>query len=286
MKIVFVADIQGSTTAFERLLAALATNRPDAAVVLGDLTGGTFAALLKIGPSRWQTTVDERIVNIEGEDELAAVRATLESRGHYWLDVPAEEFAQMRAQPELVDLLFKSAVRRRLEEWLEKADAAMQRTPTQLFMCPGVNDWRIVDGLLQNDHRAQPCDGLIVPLDGYEMITVGTGGPDAEGAVRAEREDTLLAKMETLFGQARNPRYVIFNAHPRTRAAAKIVKRHQPLLRVMGAGIGGQGGVSHVGRTVVLNPGVGAPDDGSPGIRGVLVELEHGQVKDYRFFSG
>jgi Icc-related predicted phosphoesterase len=168
------------------------------------------------------------------------------------------------------------------------ADEAIGNSSLQLFMSPGCNDWRVIDDLLENGHKTQPCDGLVVPLEGYDMITAWSGATPAEDAVRTAREEDLVAQMEDLFQRARSARYVILNAHARPKSVQKLIKKLQPMLYVFsgGMGMGGLGGVSHIGRTVGLNPGVAASDDGNGSLRGALVELEHGQVKDYHHVSG
>jgi Icc-related predicted phosphoesterase len=281
MKILIAANITGSTPAYQRFLAALLRLRADAGVILGDLTGTALVPVVRVGPSEWQVTVDERTVCLGKQTELDAVRDHLEQRGHYWLEMSQEELDKLRNEPALIDLLFKGAVRKRLEEWLERADDALGASEAGLFMSPGPNDWRVIDGLLGNGSRIQACEKQIIPLNGYDMVTVWSSSAD-DGCVRRESEQQVATQIETLVAESRDARHVILNASAHSRTVHKLVKKLQPMLYVFSdaGAMGGMGGLSHMGATVALNPGVAASDDGTSALRAAVVELHQGEVKD------
>ena len=284
MRMFFVADIQGSTPAFERFLTGLDAHDADVGVALGDLSGSAFVSLISLGSSRWRTAIDGKSLTLEGADELSAVQAELESRGHYWIEVSEEEHQSMRENPGIVELLFKSTIRKRMEKWIDIADERLARSRCQLFMTPGANDWAVIDDLLDGEHAVKPCDGRVVPLSGYDMITCSATGK-ADNAERSLPENVLSERLETLFASSRRAEYAIFNCRAYSRAADKIVKRRKPMLRIGSAGSSLRASVSHVGRTLVINPGIATAADGVAGIRGALVELEHGAVKNYTFVT-
>lgn len=287
MRIFFIADIQGSTPAFERFLGGLESYDADVGVVLGDLSGGVLVPLISLGASRWRTAIDDKPLAIESTDELNAARRELEARGHYWVEVTEDEQRETRDNPGVVDLLFKSAVRRRVERWLDIADERLRGSRRLLYMTPGSNDWPVIDDLFDPDRAAKPCDGRIVSLNGYDMITCSATGQDASDAERGVPDGVLQQRLEELFAKTRRPEYAIFNCRAHSRAADKVVKKRKPMLRMgSSAGSSPQASVSHIGTTLAIDPGMATAADGvAGGVRGVMVELEQGSVKDYAFIT-
>jgi len=285
MKLLFTAALQGSTKAFRLFFEALRVYDVDVGVMLGDLSGSAFVPLLKVSQNTWQTSLGDRTLTLETQAELTDAVRQLEDRGHYWIDVSAEEFEATKNDEGLIDLLFKSAVRRRMEDWLEMAPGLMNGSGTRVFMCPGGNDWRVIDDLLESAAKIEPCDGRIVHLDGYDMITCGAAVSGSSEAVRTLTENEIGRQLDGLFAQARDRRRTILNCRARSRAADKAVKRFEPLLRIFGAGAGTNGAVSHVGHTLSLDPGLAISDDGNSGLNGAVVLLENGRVDDYTYIS-
>ena len=58
----------------------------------------------------------------------------MENRGDYWVEQTREEFERTLASPLLVDLLFKSLVRERVEEWLALADSGLRDDGPRVFV--------------------------------------------------------------------------------------------------------------------------------------------------------
>jgi hypothetical protein len=93
----------------------------------------------------------------------------------------------------------------------------------------------------------------------------------------------LHGKLLDLFSGIGDPDYAIVNLQADSRAAQRIIKRFQPIVRMMGTTQGSPGGASKRGRTLELSPRSRLVEDADPTLYGVLVLLENGEVKDYIF---
>jgi hypothetical protein len=183
----------------------------------------------------------------------------------------------------LVELYFKSLVRERVEEWLTLADEHLGAGGPPIFVAPGCGDWTVIDDVLEHGGRLSPCDDRIVDIDGYQLVTSSSSGPTEWELVREMDDHRLHGKLLDLFSGIGDPDYAIVNLQADSRAAQRIIKRFQPIVRMMGTTQGSPGGASKRGRTLELSPRSRLVEDADPTLYGVLVLLENGEVKDYIF---
>lgn len=281
---IFVASgLEGSTLCFRKFLKAIDSYGADAAVLLGDLTGRKVVSVTKKGPSSWEVPIDGKVHAIDSSTALAEVTASLADHGDYWIEQTPEEFEHTRNNPTLVDIYFKSLVRDRLEEWLTLADECLGNGGPPVFVAPGCGDWEVIDDLFEHGGRMAPCDDRIVEVDGYQLVTSSSSGPTEWDLAREMDDRELHKKLLDLCSGISDPDFAIFNLQADSRAAQRIVKRFQPLVRTMNTTQGGSGGASKRGRTIELSPRSALVEDAAPTLFGILMSLENGEVKDYIF---
>ena len=286
MRIFFVAGLEGSTVCFRKFLTALDRYEADVGILLGDLTGRKVVSLIQTGPESWDVSLEGKTQRISSPAAYAQITAEMENRGDYWVEQTREEFERTVASPLMVDLLFKSLVRERVEEWLALADSRLRDDGPRVFVAPGCGDWTIIDDLFEGHHKMVPCDNRVVGVDGYEMVTCSASGPTDWDLAREIDDRQLHDRLLGLCAKVGNPDYAIFNLQADSRAAQKIVKRFQPTLRLLGAAQGVAGGARKRGRTLELSPRSEAIEDVTRSLHGVLAVLEQGVVKDYVFTEG
>lgn len=284
MKILFVAGAEGSTRCFSRFLGAVDAQKADAGVLLGDLTGRQVVPITRKGSS-WEFTAEGRTREITSASALAEATAAIEAHGDYWFEESLEELQEMRSNPMMVDLVFKSLMRTRLERWLTLADETINGSGRRVFIAPGCGDWATIDDLLEQSHKLVACDNRVVDLDDYQMLTCSAGDRTDSELAREMDDRQLHERLLDLCRDLRDPEYSILNLQADSRAAQRIVKRFQPLIRVLGSMQGGAGGSRKQGRTLELSLR-GCLDEGADvGLRGVLVRLERNAVKDYAYMD-
>jgi Icc-related predicted phosphoesterase len=246
---------------------------------------------------------------INGQDELGDIKKITENAGYYWVHQSREEFDETKADPAKIDALFKSLVLKRVQEWLDLADERLEGKPYQMYMCPGNDDWFVIDDMIDNAKLVHPCDRRVVEIDHHEMITSSASNPTPWDTPREMSEEDLEVHLTELVGMVKNQETAIYNFHvpphgysldlcPKldenltmaaeekihagSLGAKKLIEQHQPLLGLFGH-IHESRGAQKAGRTLLINPG----SEYSEGIlKGVIIMLDKKKVKDYVFTSG
>jgi Icc-related predicted phosphoesterase len=146
-------------------------------------------------------------------------------------------------------------------------------------------------------------------IGSHEMVTFSWSNPTPWNTPREKPEEELEALLEELVALVKDKSNAIFNfhvppygyaldlapelskdlvqaadrkAHVGSRAVAKMIEKYQPLLGLHGH-IHESRGAQKVKRTMIINPG----SEYSEGIlKGVVIVLDKGKVKDYIFTSG
>jgi Icc-related predicted phosphoesterase len=283
MKVFTASGLEGSTTCFRRFLSAVQTYQADVGLLLGDLTGRKVVSVIKKGPSAWEVPLDGKVHEVDSAAALAQLTRHIVDQGDYWLEQTPEEYEHLRSNPALVELYFKSLVRERIQDWLTLADEKLGAGGPPVFVAPGSGDWRIIDELFEHGGSLLPCDDRIVEVDGYQILTSSSSGPTEWELVREMDDRQLHEKLLALCSSIGDPDFAIFNLQAASKAAQRIVKRFQPVVRFGGVTPGNGGGASKQGRTLELSPRSSMVEDAPPTLYGVLVQLEGGEVKDHIF---
>jgi Icc-related predicted phosphoesterase len=309
IKLFFVTDIHGSNLCYRKFLNALPIYGADVAVMLGDLTGKVLVPMVEKSSSTWECTLMGQHVDIETQDELAKVKKTVENSGYYWVHQTRDEFEATRADPAKIDTLFKRLVLERVQEWLDLADERLEGKPYQMYMCPGNDDWFVIDDMIDAARLIHPCDRRVVEFEGHEMVTSSASNPTPWDTPREMAEADLEVHLQGLCELVKDYETAIFNFHvpphgysldlcPKlddtltmsaeekihagSIGAKKMVEKYQPLLGLFGH-IHESRGAQKAGRTLMINPG----SEYSEGIlKGVIIMLDKKKVKDYVFTSG
>ncbi len=309
MKIFFVTDIHGSNVCYRKFLNALKIYGVDVGILLGDLTGKMLIPLVERAGGGWETTFMGFPTTANTEEELAQLKKTIEMVGYYWVHLTREEFEALKADPAAQEALFKRLVLERLREWIALADERLSGSNIPVYMAPGNDDYLEVDEVIAGSRVIVNCNDRVVSLGEYEMATFAWTNPTPWDTPREKPDEELEPMLEALIGQIREMSNAIFNfhappygsgldlapeltrdlvqaadrkVHVGSRAVARMIQKYQPLLGLHGH-IHESRGVHKIGRTTVINPG----SEYSEGLlKGVIVVLQKGKVKDYVFTSG
>lgn len=309
LKIFFVTDIHGSNLCYRKFLNALKVYNVDVGILLGDLTGKVLIPLVEKTGGGWETTLMGHNTDITTQDELEKLKKTIEMMGYYWVHQTPEEFRIFKDDPKKVDTLFKQLMMERLKEWITLADERLAGSNYKVYMAPGNDDHFEVDQVIEDSAAIINCNNKNVMLGEHEMITFCWANPTPWNTPREKPDEELEPMLEELCTTVKDKSSAIFNFHAPpygyaldlapeltenlvqaadrkihvgSRAVAKMIEKYQPLLGLHGH-IHESRGAQKAKRTLLINPG----SEYSEGIlKGAVIVLEKGKVKDYIFTSG
>lgn len=309
IKIFFVTDIHGSNLCYRKYLNALKVYNVDVGILLGDLTGKVLVPLVEKAGGGWETTLMGTHVDVATQEELDKLKKTIEMMGYYWTHQTPDEFREFKADPQKVDALFKQLMMSRLKEWIALADERLAGTTYKVYMAPGNDDHFEVDQIIEDSKAIINCNNKNVMVGDHEMITFSWANPTPWNTPREKPDEELEPMLEELVFKVKDKSNAIFNFHAPpygfaldlapelskdliqaadrkihvgSRAVAKMIEKYQPLIGLHGH-IHESRGAQKIKRTLIINPG----SEYSEGIlKGAMIVLEKGKVKDYVFTSG
>lgn len=308
-KIFFVTDIHGSNTCYRKYLNALKVYNVDVGILLGDLTGKVLVPLIEKVGGGWETTLMGQYTEVSTQEELEKLKKTIELMGYYWTHQTMDEYKALKAEPKMIDELFKELVLQRMKEWMALADERLKGTPYKVYMAPGNDDYFEIDAIIEDSSAIVNCNNKNVMLGDHEMITFCYANPTPWNTPREKPDEELEPMLEELVAKVQDKSNAIFNFHAPpygfgldlapeldenltqaadrkihvgSKAVAKMIEKYQPLLGLHGH-IHESRGVQKIRKTTIINPG----SEYSEGIlKGVVLVLEKGKVKDYIFTNG
>ncbi len=309
MKILFVSDVHASNTCFRKFLNALKIYGVDVGILLGDLTGKLLIPLVEKAGGGWETHFMGRPVVVSSEQELADLKRIIEKVGYYWYHLTPDEYAAMRQDPQEQERLFRRLALERLREWIALADERLAGTGLKVYMAPGNDDVLEADDIISDSAAVINCADKVVMVGEHEMATFCWTNPTPWDTPREKPDEELEPMLESLIAGIRRVEWAIFNFHAPpygyaldlapvlskdlvqamdrkehvgSKAVAKMIKKYQPFLSLHGH-IHESRGIQKAGRTTMINPG----SEYSEGIlRGVVLDIERGKLRDYIFTSG
>lgn len=313
-KLFFATDIHGSDLCLKKFLNSGKFYGVDAIVMGGDITGKMIVPIVKDLNGTFSANFFGKKRVVEAS-ELPNLRKFISDSGFYPHIMTKDEIAELKANPELVNQLFKSLMKKTMSEWLDLAEDRLKGTGIQVLFAPGNDDPFFIDEMLSSSDLVVNPDGQVIELPGgFEMISVGFSNLTPWDSPRELEEETLAAVIKEQVEKLVNPERAIFNLHvppmnttldqamaldddftPIVKMGSPVITgvgssavhealdRYQPILSLHGH-IHESRGEAKIGRTLALNPG----SEYSEGIlRGVIVTLSTKKgVKGYQFVSG
>jgi Icc-related predicted phosphoesterase len=309
IRIFFVTDIHGSNLCYRKFLNALKVYNVDVGILLGDLTGKVLVPLLEKASGGWETTLMGSHTEVETQEELEKLKKTIEMMGYYWVHLTREEFSQYHTDPKEVDRMFNHLMLERLKYWINLADERLMGTSYKVYMAPGNDDHMEVDQVIEDSAVIVNCNNKNVLVGDHEMVTFAWTNPTPWNTPREKPDEELEPMLEELIATVKDKSNAIFNFHAPpygfaldlapelnkdlvqaadrkihvgSRAVSNMIQKYQPLIGLHGH-IHESRGAQKIKRTMIINPG----SEYSEGIlKGALIVLEKGKVKDYVFTSG
>jgi len=314
LRIFFASDVHGSEVCFRKFVNAGKAYKANVLILGGDITGKMIIPILQQEPGTYAADFSSRTWIIRNKEELENFMKMVRNSGYYPYLTSELEFTELSADRNKVNKLFSELMLETVRRWVKIAEERLRGTGISCYVTPGNDDRFIIDDAFsQSDYVVNP-EGRVVSIAGAcEMISTGFSNITPWKTQRELSEEELEKKIENMASNVKNIETCIFNLHcppfdtlidraPQLDETLKVVtksgekvmipvgsvaarntiKKYQPLLGLHGH-IHESRGIEKLGRTLCLNPG----SEYNEGIlRGVIINLENGAVKNYLFTSG
>jgi len=314
LRIFFASDIHGSEICFKKFINAAEFYKAQAIILGGDITGKFIIPIFDVG-GRYQAKFANEEYQLDNENELERFMQKVRDSGYYPYLTTREEWEDMVQDKSKMDELFTNLMKESVERWIKFAESKLEGKDVKCYIMPGNDDSYMIDEILNSSKKIiNPNEKVVELAEGYQMISLGYSNITPWKCPRDVPEEELEKKIEELMNYVSSESHLIFNIHvppydsgidsapeldenmrPKlgpggqimvapagSKAVRKAIEKYQPLLSLHGH-IHEAKGFAKIGRTLCLNPG----SEYQEGIlRGVLVQLDKGKVKDFIFTSG
>jgi len=309
----FATDIHGSETCFRKFLNAGLAYKAEVLIMGGDMTGKMLVPLVAQAGGKYGFKWLGASYSLSA-GELPEYEKQMRMSGCYPFRTTPDEKEALEQDPQKVKRLFASVMRATVVDWLALAEQRLAKSGVECYITPGNDDVMEIDEAFSTSRYVKNPEGQYLMVKGeYEMIASGYSNRTPWNSPREKDEEALLASIQGMAEKLANPHKAIFNFHcppfdsgldtaPKidktfkpvtgitgvemsavgSTAVAQAIQEYQPLLGLHGHVHESRAAIK-IGKTLCVNPG----SEYSEGIlRGCLLWLDNGKVRDYMLTSG
>jgi Icc-related predicted phosphoesterase len=313
-KIFFATDLHGSEKCFLKFVNAAKFYKADTLIMGGDITGKMIIPIIKETNGKCHATFSGNKRSAGNEEELQDLQRAIRFAGYYPYMTNPQEMEKLQSDDSRVQVIFKELMLNNVKRWVQLAEERLKASNVKVYITGGNDDIAEIEDIIgSSSYVIDPEDKVVDVAGKFEMVSTGWSNPTPWKTARECSEEQLWAKIEKMAGQVKNVKNSIFNLHvppidsgldtcPKlddnlkpiiaggeivmtaggSTSVRKAIETYQPLLGLHGH-IHESKGFLKVGRTLCLNPG----SEYSEGIlRGALVELDDGEVKNFLLTQG
>jgi len=312
-RIFFATDVHGSEACWRKFINSGKHYGADVLILGGDMTGKAVVPIIDNGGGKYTFHMQDVRRDIDGADALAVDKRAIRDHGYYPVVMSPDERNEFTSDPDKLDELFHSAMRRTVEEWVAWADERLAGAGMRCIVCPGNDDRADIDELLASSSQIEVGEGNVLDLpEGYQLASSGWTNLTPWDTPREEDEPALKARIEGIVAQATvSPERLVMglhappfdtqldvapkidwdtltiqgqdSAHVGSTAVKEVIEQVQPILSLHGH-IHESRAAVRIGRTLAINPG-SSYVEGT--LSGCIVELDgKKKLKNYRLTSG
>lgn len=312
VRLFFVTDIHGSTVCFKKFINAAPIYKANVLILGGDITGKALVPILEKGDGTYTLEFSGKKIQV-GREDLEDLKKRIENSGQYYYIAREEELKRLEENKEELERIFDSLMVERLRSWISLAEERLKDREVECYISPGNDDKEIVDEVLRGSIVRNPEQDVVEVKGGYEMITVGISNVTPWRSPREVGEEELERIIDHLASRLKKPNSSIFNIHvppinteidkapavnsnleyvrevigikmihAGSTAVRNAIERYKPMLGLHGH-IHESRGCVKIGSTYCINPG---SEYESGILKGAIVDLENGRVRDYLLTAG
>lgn len=310
-RLYYASDIHGSEVLWRKFLSAAGAYDAPTLVMGGDVTGKVVIPFVERSDGVHVELFDQRHV-LRGTADVEEMADRVRANGMYPHTMDAAELDRVAALDERdKEAWFADVMRATFDGWMDLAAERLD-DDTRCFVMPGNDDPAGVDDAIDAAVKVEACDGRVVDLDGYTMISLGYANRTPFDSPRELDEDELFRRISALAEQVEALDRCLFNLHvppydssldtaaqltddlevvmsgsaPKmipvgSVAVREAIEQFQPMLSLHGH-VHESPGATRIGRTLAINPG---SDYHTGRINGCLVQLR-GPAVTHQFVTG
>lgn len=314
LRIFFSSDIHGSEICFKKFINAAEIYKAETLILGGDITGKFIVPIFRIGEHDYKA----RFIN----EEYALTNTTIEKfmqrvrdSGCYPYLTTEEEWQDLVRDELKINSVFIELMKESIGRWIQYAETKLRGKGVRCYIMPGNDDHPAIDEVMELSDAIENVNERIVQItEGLNMLSLGYSNITPWKCPRDISEAELEEKIINLVKDVDEKSELIFNIHvppygsgidlapeldenmkPKlgpggqvmmapagSIAVRKAIEKYQPLIGLHGH-IHESKGFTKIGRTLCFNSG----SEYQEGIlRGVLIQIDNGRVKDFIFTSG
>jgi uncharacterized protein len=313
-RVYFASDIHGSQKCFNKFINAGKFYEADVIILGGDITGKSILHIEDKGNGTWRSNFMGIENNFNSLDEVEIFKKSVQTAGFYPYIAKMDEWTHLKNEPQAMDEVFLSLMKKSLEDWMEFAEQKLKGTDIQCYVMPGNDDPFSVSEILKESIRIINPDGRVLQLnDALTMVSNGYSNPTPWDSPRECSETELKAMVDQMMKDVPDPESCILTAHvppynstlddaPKlssdltvqssggqvetapvgSTAILEAIQQYGYVLSLHGH-IHEVHAVKKIGRTLSINPG---SDYGDGILHGALVSLSQNKIKSYQLVSG
>jgi len=313
-RIFFATDIHGSDWCFRKFVNAAKAYKADVLVLGGDITAKQLVPIVPQADGGWRASEGGTVMQLKSDEERTTLLKRAAMIGAYAIDLDDEDDeARLRADAAYRHERFRQAMRELLVSWVRVAEERLKPAGIPIHMMLGNDDEEELRDVLEASDWVTHSEGRVCRVDGHEMISWGWSTPTPWDTPREQSEDDMAAGIAQMAMRLDDPERAIFNLHcppyasgiddaPEldaefrpvvkggqvkhipvgSHAVREAIERWSPLIGLHGH-VHDASGTQTVSRTRCFNPG----SNYQHGVlRGVLVRLRKGKLRDWTFTRG
>jgi len=315
LRVFFASDIHGSDLCFKKFVNAAGFYKADVLIMGGDITGKAILPVLKGQNGKYHARLHGKDSSAYGEEDLQKLMEKMRSGGYYPYVTTQKEWDDLHQNVGEMNRLFEQLVKESLRSWIAYAEGKLKNKAMKSYMSPGNDDSYAIDDILNSsDVIVNPNEKMLTITDHVQMVSLGYSNVTPWRCPRDIPDEDIRKKIDGLVAEADPKSLRIFNIHvppygsgideapelddemrPKLGPGGQIrtvpvgsvatrtaIEKYQPVLGLHGH-VHEAKGFTKIRRTLCLNPG----SEYQEGIlRGVLIQLSDGKVRDFIFTSG
>lgn len=314
-RLFFATDIHGSDWCFRKFVNAAKVYEADVLVLGGDITGKQLVPIVPHPGGGWRASEGGVSVRLSSEQERDTLLKRVAMIGAYAIDlVDDEDEDRLRTDAGYRNERFLGAMRGLLESWVRIAEERLAPQGIPLYMMLGNDDEQELTEIIERSDWVQQAEGNVCRVaDRHELVSWGWSTPTPWDTPREQTEAAMAHDIAAMTERLDDPERAIFNFHcppyesgidnapaldaefrpvvkgghakeipVGSRAVRDAIERCSPLAGLHGH-VHDASGTQIVRRTRCFNPG----SNYQHGVlRGVLVRLRDGKLRDWTFTRG
>jgi len=313
-RIFFATDVHGSEVCFLKFINAAAFYKADVLVMGGDITGKMMVPIIKETSGTASTTFMDRTWRVNTEKEMEELKKHIRRAGGYPYLCSRDDYELLTGDSEAASRTFTEVMVAETRRILDRAEEKLSKIKIKCYITPGNDDEWAIDAAFGGHEWVINPEGRVVDLDDrHQMISTGYANMTPWKCPRDVEEESLFERIKIMVDRLHAPESAIFNLHcppydsqldeaPElddtltpvlvagqlhmipvgSQAVRRALETWQPLVGLHGH-IHECRGEVRIGRTLCFNPG---SEYATGYLRGLILDLKKGKIKQYQFTSG